>query len=82
MTTDLQTDLEAFQRFLGRNGHTCASIEEAVEEFRAYQREIEQAKCHVQHAREQSARGESTELDIEDVIARGFKRTADKGIAR
>lgn len=85
MATDLtqQNEVEAFRRFLCEeleNSSAYNSLDEAVEAFRGYRRDLERFKKDIQPALEQSARGESKELDIEDVIARGMKRAADRGL--
>lgn len=83
MASDLQSELEAFRQFLGERlegGNSATSLEQALEEFRAYQRDLERFKRDTQESLQQSARGQSGPLDIEDVVARGKKRLADKGI--
>ena len=85
MATDLtqENEVEAFQRFLrerSRTNGSYTSLEGAVEAFRAYQQELERFRRDTQPSLEESARGESSELDIDDVIARGRDRLAPKGI--
>ncbi len=77
------TEKEAFDAFITErlggdlNG---LSLEAALARFRAYQRDLAQFKADTQDALEGSARGESKPLDIEEVVARGRARLAEKGI--
>ena len=83
MATDFQTELDAFHEFVSdklNNGSAQISLEQAVHEFRAYQRQLEQFRKDTKAALEESARGESSPLDIEDVVERGKKRLVEKGI--
>jgi hypothetical protein len=71
MATDLQNDFQDFQRFIGDKmhvGESAISLEQALEEFRAYQRDRERFKNNTRQSFEESARGESTPLDIDDVL--------------
>ncbi len=84
MTTQSVTELEAFYQFLGdklKNGASKMTVEESVQAFREYQRELEQLREEVLPALERSLRGESTPFDIEDIKVRGRERLAKKGIA-
>lgn len=71
MSIDLQTDWDAFNAFVDarrdrfRSGF---SLEEAVSEFRTYQRELAAARSKIFEAKENSRRGESAELDVELLI--------------
>ena len=81
MATNLQNELESFHRFLGdklQNGASGLSPEQAVEGFRAYQRDLERFKQDTQQSLEESARGESSPLDIDDVIERGRNRLVEE----
>lgn len=84
MATELQNELQDFQRFLDAKlvvTDSTISLEQALQEFRAYQRDLQQFKDDTHQALEESARGESSPLDIDDVIERGKLRLAQKGIS-
>ena len=84
MATDLQNDFQDFQRFIGDTmdvGDSTISLEQALEKFRAYQRDLERFKNDTRQSLEESERGESTPLDIYDVLKRGSQRLAQKGIS-
>ncbi len=80
MAIELETDLEAFHQFLDRNGRDYGSLEEALQAFRAYQHEFADAKGKIEHALEQSARGESKPLDAEAVKKKVRERLETEGI--
>ena len=83
MATDLQNDFQAFERFIGDKlepGNSLISLEQVLGEFRAYQRDLERFKDDTRKSMEESARGESSPLDIDDVVERGERRLAEKGI--
>jgi hypothetical protein len=83
MATDLQAEFEAFHRFVGeklQDRASSISLEEAVEEFRAYQSDLERFRQETGQSLEEAASGECSPLDIDDVIERGRKRLAEKGI--
>ena len=74
-------DFEDFATYVrSRNGSAPLTLEECVEDFREYQRQLADLKVKLREAEESSARGESRPLDIEDVIRRGKKRLAEQGI--
>ena len=84
MATDLHNDFQDFQRFLGDKldvGDSAISLEQALREFRAYQRDLQQFKNDTRQALEESACGESSPLDISDLLERGKQRLAQKGIS-
>lgn len=84
MATDLRNDFQDFQRFIGHKmdvGVSAISLEQALEEFRVYQRDLERFKNETHQSLKESARGESTALDIDDVLERGRQRLAQKGIS-
>jgi len=76
MLTQASDDREAFTQYLdqryggGLNGHT---LEEALAEFREYQRQLRQARAKVQEAIESSERGESRTID-ESYMQQTFAR--------
>jgi hypothetical protein len=81
MTIDAPTELELFHDFLGKRIQTGArdlSIEESVNAFRQYQRELARFQPHLQEALTESERGDSRPLDPDDIVARGRQR-ADCG---
>ena len=84
IATDLKNDFQDFQRFIGDKmdvGDSAISLEQALAEFRAYQRDLERFKNDTRQSLQESARGESTPLDIDDVLERGRQRLAEKGIS-
>jgi hypothetical protein len=83
MAIDLQNELEAFHRFVGeklQDRSSSMSLEGALEEFRAYQSDLERFRQETRQSLAESAAGESSPLDVDDVIDRGRKRLAEKGI--
>ncbi len=84
MATDLQNDFQDFQRFVGDKldgGDSAISLEQALQAFRAYQRDLQEFKNDTRQALEESARGESSPLDVDDVLERGKHRLAQRGIS-
>ena len=84
MASNLQNDFQDFQRFIGDKldvGNSPTSLEEALREFRAYQRDLQRFKEDTRQSLEESARGESSPLEIDDVLKRGKQRLAQKGIS-
>ena len=83
MATQVPTELESFHRFLSQqleSGQKDLSPEGSVEAFRAYQRDLKRCRKDIRPALEQSLRGESEPLDIEDIKARGHRRMEEKGL--
>jgi hypothetical protein len=83
MSTDLITDWDAFNAFVdARLGRVRSglSLEDALSEFRAYQRELVDARAKIREARQSSARGESVELDIDRLIQEVNSDLASEGI--
>ena len=84
MSTELTTERDAFNAFIdqrfGSQQVDGISLEDALAEFRAYQRELLALKASLNKAEESSARGESKPLDVDDVIRRGRERLAAEGI--
>ncbi len=83
MSQTTAEEIKAFQEFLAANqktGPVTTTLEEALAEFREYRRQLHDLKAKIREAEESSARGESRPLDIDDVIARGENRLAEKGI--
>ena len=71
MDTQLQIDRDAFNAFIDSRfsqGSPKLVLEEALSEFRAYQRELADARAKVQQAKSSSRRGESAELDVDQLV--------------
>ena len=85
MATTTLSELEAFHRFLGEclaKGQCEFSVEESVATFRAYQKELGQLREELRPALQQSARGESQPLDVEELKAEVAQALAEKGISQ
>ena len=86
MATDIQTaqtELQAFHWFLGErlaSGRCNFTVEESVELFREYQREVERLRKELKPALEQSSRGESGPLDIDELKEEVTESLAENGI--
>jgi hypothetical protein len=83
MNSELQSDWADFNAFLdGRLG--CAdgaeSLEDALTEFRAYQCELADARAKIQEAKASRDRGESAELDIEQLVLEVTEELSANGI--
>jgi hypothetical protein len=77
------TEAELLHQYLGRrlaNGGRKESLDQLLADFAEYRRELERLRAMLQEAVESSARGESAQLDVEDVIRRGRARMAAEGI--
>ena len=76
-------DMQAFYQFLGRRLEGSGddlTPEQSVREFRNYQEELQRLREHLATAEQQSARGESSELDIDAVLQRVRQRLTAEGI--
>ena len=83
MSVDLQTDLEAFHRFVGiriERGERCLSLEQAVAEFRVYQTQLEQLRAELQESIDQADRGLARPLDVDEIKKIVRERLAQQGI--
>ena len=83
MATANQTELEVFHRFLGdrlNDGKRDLTVEETVEAFRAYQRDLQQLRQEIRPALERSLRGESKPFDAEELKDRVTRQLAEEGI--
>ena len=83
MSTDLPIDFQDFQRFIGEKlnvGNSAISLEQALDQFRAYQSDLQKFKNDTRESLEESARSESSPLNVDDVLERGKQRLAEKGI--
>ena len=78
MTID-QSELEVFHKFIGEqleNGGAAMTAEEALESFRAYQRDVARLRDHLN----QSSQDSGKPLDEEALKTRVRKRLAEQGI--
>jgi len=83
MITNLHTERDAFNAFIdSRLGQASNSLrlEDALTEFRAYQKELAGARAKVQEAKASSQRGESEELDIDQLVQEVTNELAAEGI--
>jgi hypothetical protein len=82
MAQDFQSDFQDFQRFvdLQLDGETALSLEQALDAFRAYQRDRQSFQNDTRRSLEESARGQSSPLDIDDFLKRGKDRLAREGV--
>jgi hypothetical protein len=83
MATDISSELSQFQEFIvhvSKSGSTPASLDEAVVEFREYQRQLADLKEKVRIGLEQCQRGEAIPFDIEETKRRVRERLAKDGI--
>ena len=83
MTAQSPTELEAFYQYLGdklENGASKMTVEESVQAFCEFQRELEQLREEVRPALERSLHGESTPFDAEEIKARVTQELAEEGI--
>jgi hypothetical protein len=77
------SEIQLFHQFLGERLEQFShgvTPEEAVEEFRSYQAELERFRREVEPALQRSQRGESRPLDMKQIEARVIQRLAAKGI--
>lgn len=84
MSTDVKQDLREFHSFIGRqleNGGAAMTVEDSVTEFRAYQEELERCREAIRPALESSLRGESTPLDMREIIGEVTAQLQSEGIA-
>lgn len=83
MATDVTpADLQLLYEYLGRrlaNGGAEITPEDSVQEFRAYQAELQQFVEQTKHAQQQSENGEATPLDLEALRERVRQRAANEG---
>ena len=82
MTQDFQNDFQDFQRFVDHqlDGETALSLEQALDAFRAYQRDRQSFQNDTRRSLEESVRGQSSPLDIDDFLKRGKDRLTRKGV--
>jgi hypothetical protein len=81
---DTFREIETFYQFLGQQIEGSSmdlSPEECVQAFRAYQRDLDRLKKHLQPSIDRSDRGEAAvPFDVDDVKRRGRERLAREGI--
>ena len=83
MSSQAATELHHFHEFLGQQLQgkgTPMTVEESVQAFRAYQRDLERFQRDCGPALAESALGQSQPLDVDEIIARGRQRAAAQGI--
>ena len=83
MATVTLSELEAFHKFLGeriKTGRCDFSVDQSVEAFHAYQRELEQLREELAPALERSLRGDTKEFDPDALKASVAQELAEKGI--
>ena len=82
MASDLSSDLDEFKAFVSERLKVSndLTLEESLERFRKYQRELASAREKLREAEEQSARGESGPLDAGAVKSEVRERLAAEGV--
>lgn len=83
MNVDLHSDRVQFNAFIDNllaSVRKDVTLESALNEFRAFQLELADARSKVSAAKVSSRQGESTELDIEQIIAEVTEELAAEGI--
>jgi len=83
MTIDIPPELEAYvQQELATGAYRTREelIRDALSVFRDLRERHETLRADVARAIAQAERGEACEIDIDELIARGTKRLAAKGI--
>lgn len=78
MSSEAATELHHFHEFLGQQlqGEGAPmTVEESVQAFRAYQRDLERFHQDCKPALAESAQGRSEPLDVDEIIARGRQRS-------
>lgn len=83
MSTDLTSDWNAFRQFVSSQldgSLQGKSLEESLEEFRAYQKDVEALRAKINRSLEQSEKGESSELNEEEFWKRVGLRLDGLGI--
>jgi hypothetical protein len=83
MAIETLTELELFHRFVGKElaaGNKRLSVQESLERFEAYQRDLEKLKEELRPALEEFERGEGGPIDWDELKARVRQRLAEEGI--
>ncbi len=83
MASDLSSDLDEFKAFVSERLILTdeLTLEESLEQFRKYQRELVSAREKLRQAEDQSARGESGPLDAEALKSEVRGRLAAEGVS-
>ncbi|MCA9099554.1 MAG: hypothetical protein KDA63_00280 [Planctomycetales bacterium] len=77
MSTDQPSEFDAFTAFVDRRyggDLNNMSLEDALADFRAYERDLARLKAHLQPAIDQADRGEAKPLDIDALLDRVHQR--------
>jgi hypothetical protein len=77
------SEIHNFHQFLGERLDEYSpgvTPEEAVEDFRSYQAELERCRREIEPALQRSQRGETRPFDVEQFEAGVIQRLAEKGI--
>jgi hypothetical protein len=83
MATETLTELELFHRFVGKElaaGNKRMSLQESVERFEAYQRDLAKLEEALRPALEEYERGEGGPIDWDELKSRVRERLAQEGI--
>lgn len=77
METIQQTEVQQFQHFLADRSVAPTSLDQAVSEFREYQRQLDKLFAMLKVAEEEDARGEGMPFDLEAAKRRLEKHIQD-----
>ena len=82
MSGDTASELDAFESFAHErlDAESYQVVEHTLAQYRQRQRELERLREELRPALEQSRRGESRELDFDQLIAEERARLAEEGI--
>lgn len=82
MASDQSSEFDDFQTFMTEhlNGSTGLTLEESLERFRNYQRELVSAREKLRESEEQSARGESRPLNADALKSEIRDRLTAEGV--
>ena len=82
MSGDTASELDAFQSFAHErlDAESYRVVESTLALYRERQRELERLREELRPALEQSERGESREIDFEQLMEEGRRRLAEEGI--
>lgn len=81
MSTDaVGSELRSFHEFLIRRIEDPAlTPEQSVQEFRAYQEELQRAQAELRESHEEFVRGKANPLDVDALMERVRSRLAQQG---
>jgi hypothetical protein len=83
MVPNFLSDRDAFNAFLEKRLSKISSglsLEDVLVEFRAYQQELAAVQAKIQEAKDSSRRGESQELNVEELFHEITEEMAAEGI--